>query len=269
MTELRLFTSESVTEGHPDKICDQISDSILDAILAADPRGRVAVETLVTTGLVHVAGEVSTSAYVEIPAVHLLWRLCWVAACSLTRCRAAQVPETVTAMVFAKSLVLIVQQINNFVPPVATTKFSWKEEIWGCALGFQPGGIFDDDFLAPAVVAARAAFQIMFQAPNVHYYRLGLAERPTSLAVSGNDGGPPIAADYDAAYNTIDKEVDLFNLMVLPPDAAVSVQSLYPNASNFCRNRRAFLLMGSTGFVDRCAGCCDGRQCVSGGVRIG
>ncbi|MFG6401382.1 MULTISPECIES: methionine adenosyltransferase [unclassified Microbacterium] len=69
MTELRLFTSESVTEGHPDKICDQISDSILDAILSEDPYGRVAVETLVTTGLVHVAGEVSTSAYVEIPAI--------------------------------------------------------------------------------------------------------------------------------------------------------------------------------------------------------
>ncbi|MFT4220724.1 MAG: methionine adenosyltransferase [Microbacterium sp.] len=69
MTQLRLFTSESVTEGHPDKICDQISDSILDAILADDPNGRVAVETLVTTGLVHVAGEVSTSAYVEIPAI--------------------------------------------------------------------------------------------------------------------------------------------------------------------------------------------------------
>ncbi|MFB8385916.1 methionine adenosyltransferase [Microbacterium sp. NPDC055910] len=69
MTELRLFTSESVTEGHPDKICDQISDSILDAILTDDPHGRVAVETLVTTGLVHVAGEVSTSAYVEIPAI--------------------------------------------------------------------------------------------------------------------------------------------------------------------------------------------------------
>ncbi|TDN92961.1 methionine adenosyltransferase [Microbacterium sp. BK668] len=69
MTELRLFTSESVTEGHPDKICDQISDSILDGILAEDPAGRVAVETLVTTGLVHVAGEVSTRAYVEIPAI--------------------------------------------------------------------------------------------------------------------------------------------------------------------------------------------------------
>jgi S-adenosylmethionine synthetase len=69
LTDLRLFTSESVTEGHPDKICDQISDSILDAILTDDPTGRVAVETLVTTGLVHVAGEVSTRAYVEIPAI--------------------------------------------------------------------------------------------------------------------------------------------------------------------------------------------------------
>lgn len=65
----RLFTSESVTEGHPDKICDAISDSILDAILKEDPRARVAVETLVTTGQVHVAGEVSTKAYVDIPTI--------------------------------------------------------------------------------------------------------------------------------------------------------------------------------------------------------
>lgn len=64
---LRTFTSESVTEGHPDKICDQISDTILDAMLMQDPDARVAVETLVTTGLVHVAGEVTTSGYVEIP----------------------------------------------------------------------------------------------------------------------------------------------------------------------------------------------------------
>ena len=68
-TSLRLFTSESVTEGHPDKICDQISDSILDALLTEDPHSRVAVETLVTTGLVHVAGEVTTSGYVDIPAI--------------------------------------------------------------------------------------------------------------------------------------------------------------------------------------------------------
>ncbi len=65
----RLFTSESVTEGHPDKICDQVSDSILDAMLEQDPSARVAVETMVTTGLVHVAGEVTTEAYVEIPKI--------------------------------------------------------------------------------------------------------------------------------------------------------------------------------------------------------
>jgi S-adenosylmethionine synthetase len=65
----RLFTSESVTEGHPDKICDQISDSILDALLAQDPTSRVAVETMVTTGLVHVAGEVTTKAYADIPSI--------------------------------------------------------------------------------------------------------------------------------------------------------------------------------------------------------
>ena len=65
----RLFTSESVTEGHPDKICDAISDSILDGLLALDPLSRVAVETMVTTGQVHVAGEVTTEAYVDIPTI--------------------------------------------------------------------------------------------------------------------------------------------------------------------------------------------------------
>ena len=65
----RLFTSESVTEGHPDKIADQISDSILDALLADDPNSRVAVETLITTGQVHVAGEVKTETYVDIPTI--------------------------------------------------------------------------------------------------------------------------------------------------------------------------------------------------------
>lgn len=64
-----LFTSESVTEGHPDKICDQISDAILDSILEQDPDGRVACEVAVTTGLVLIAGEISTSANVNIPAI--------------------------------------------------------------------------------------------------------------------------------------------------------------------------------------------------------
>ncbi|MGW4961953.1 methionine adenosyltransferase [Nonomuraea sp. NPDC004186] len=65
----RLFTSESVTEGHPDKIADQISDAILDAMLKDDPKSRVAVETLITTGQVHVAGEVTTETYIDIPAL--------------------------------------------------------------------------------------------------------------------------------------------------------------------------------------------------------
>jgi len=64
-----LFTSESVTEGHPDKIADQISDAVLDAIMAQDPRGRVACETLLTTGLVVVAGEITTNSYVDIPQI--------------------------------------------------------------------------------------------------------------------------------------------------------------------------------------------------------
>ena len=64
-----LFTSESVTEGHPDKIADQISDAILDSVLEQDPYGRVACESMVTTGLAFVAGEMSTTAYVDIPKI--------------------------------------------------------------------------------------------------------------------------------------------------------------------------------------------------------
>ncbi|MEO7261624.1 MAG: S-adenosylmethionine synthetase N-terminal domain-containing protein, partial [Jatrophihabitantaceae bacterium] len=69
MSRRRLFTSESVTEGHPDKIADQISDGILDALLSQDPASRVAVETMITTGQVHIAGEVTTNAYADIPAI--------------------------------------------------------------------------------------------------------------------------------------------------------------------------------------------------------
>ena len=65
----RLFTSESVTEGHPDKICDQISDAVLDAILEKDPSGRVACETAVSTGLVHIMGEISTECYIDIAKI--------------------------------------------------------------------------------------------------------------------------------------------------------------------------------------------------------
>ena len=65
----RLFTSESVTEGHPDKICDQISDAVLDALLAADPNSRVACETTCTTGQILIMGEISTTANIDIPAI--------------------------------------------------------------------------------------------------------------------------------------------------------------------------------------------------------
>ncbi|HMC07327.1 MAG TPA: S-adenosylmethionine synthetase N-terminal domain-containing protein, partial [Solirubrobacterales bacterium] len=64
-----LFTSESVTEGHPDKVCDQLSDGVLDSVMADDPTGRVACECLVNTGLVVVAGEISTKTYVDIPKI--------------------------------------------------------------------------------------------------------------------------------------------------------------------------------------------------------
>ena len=66
MSEYSIFTSESVTEGHPDKVADQISDAVLDAIIARDPYARVAVETLVKTGMAVVAGEVTTSCYVDL-----------------------------------------------------------------------------------------------------------------------------------------------------------------------------------------------------------
>ena len=69
MSEYSLFTSESVSEGHPDKMADQISDAVLDAIIKEDPNGRVAVETLVKTGMVVIAGEVTTSTYVDLEAV--------------------------------------------------------------------------------------------------------------------------------------------------------------------------------------------------------
>ena len=68
MSRRHTFTSESVTEGHPDKIADQISDSVLDALLEQDPKSRVACETLLTTGLVVVAGEITTTAYVDVAA---------------------------------------------------------------------------------------------------------------------------------------------------------------------------------------------------------
>ena len=69
--ERLLFTSESVTEGHPDKMCDQISDAILDALMEQDPMSRVACETCATTGIVMVMGEITTNAYVDLSLIHI------------------------------------------------------------------------------------------------------------------------------------------------------------------------------------------------------
>jgi hypothetical protein len=142
-----------------------------------------------------------------------------------------------------EKLQLIAQQINANVPP-ANTKFSWKAGVWGSRLAIQPGDLFDDNYLSTTLAAAPAAFDNLFNNENVHYYRLGLGGAGQQAnPVPGKDGNKPLASDYDAAFDKIDKDVDLYNLMVLPPDAAVPIQNIYANASIRCQRRRAFLLM--------------------------
>ena len=100
-----LFTSESVTEGHPDKIADQVSDSVLDAVLRDDPNGRVACETLITTGLVVVAGEITTDIYVDIP--------------KLVRERIAQIGYTHSEWGFDANTCGVVVAIDEQSPDIA------------------------------------------------------------------------------------------------------------------------------------------------------
>ena len=100
-----LFTSESVTEGHPDKIADQVSDSVLDAVLRDDPGGRVACETLITTGLVVVAGEITTEIYVDIP--------------KLVRERIAQIGYTHSEWGFDANTCGVVVAIDEQSPDIA------------------------------------------------------------------------------------------------------------------------------------------------------
>jgi hypothetical protein len=143
-----------------------------------------------------------------------------------------------------EKLAMIAQQINSFTPPDPSHKFSWRAEVWGSRLGIQPGDIFADNHRMTNFDAQTAPdFKSLFQTPNVHLYSVGLGGPNQSGPLSGNDGAAPIASDYDKAYLKIDKEVDLFNLMVLPPDAAVPITSVYGKASVFCQQRRAFLLM--------------------------
>jgi phage tail sheath protein FI len=146
-----------------------------------------------------------------------------------------------------EKLAIIAGRINTFQPP-APMRWPWRAEVWGSRLAILPTSLLVDNFLsANFALATNPALPANAFTNNVHYYSVGAGGMSTGRQVSAGapvtDGTPPLASDYDAAYPIIDREVDLFNLMVLPPDAAVPVTSLYGNASVFCQQRRAFLLM--------------------------
>jgi hypothetical protein len=139
-----------------------------------------------------------------------------------------------------------VRDAINAYSPAAPALKKWSAELWGSRLALIPTDV-DDNFAAPSfATTSGVAFQ-----KNVHYYSVGVSglgvapakQTPAAPANIGFDGDLPRAGDYDDAYLVIDKEVDLFNLMVLPPDAYVAMDQIYPNASVFCQQRRAFLLM--------------------------
>jgi hypothetical protein len=126
----------------------------------------------------------------------------------------------------------------------SSPEFSWRAEVAGSRLTLLPGPTAGDSFISSVFSTGPTDLATSFT-KNVKYYTLGaggVGGRQTA-GTAGSDGDRPQAGDYDDAYNVIDKEVDLFNLMVLAPDAAASVQTLYGAASNFCQKRRAFLLM--------------------------
>ncbi len=143
-----------------------------------------------------------------------------------------------------EKLAIIAGRINTFLPGAPLT-FKWKAEVWGSRLAIMPADI-GDNFLSASFAFVPALAAAAFT-HNVQTYSVGAdglsVGRQTSAGGPASDGTAPLASDYDAAYEIIDKEVDLFNLMILPPDAAVPVQSLYGLASVFCQRRRAFLLM--------------------------
>jgi hypothetical protein len=136
----------------------------------------------------------------------------------------------------------------NPTPPPANLTSPWTAAVWGSRLSLMPTDLLVDNFLSASfALTTNPALPAGAFTNNVHYYSVGAAGQSsgfqTSAGAPASDGGPPQPSDYDAAYLVIDKEVDLFNLMVLPPDASVPVQSLYGAASVFCQQRRAFLLM--------------------------
>lgn len=146
-----------------------------------------------------------------------------------------------------EKLAILAQRINSFAP-VPPQVWKWKAEVWGSRLAILPADELDDNFISAAFALTTApALPAGAFTNNVHYYSVGASGASigfqTSAGAPATDGTPPQAADYDNAYDAIDREVDLFNLMVLAPDANVAVTALYGNASIFCQKRRAFLLM--------------------------
>lgn len=139
---------------------------------------------------------------------------------------------------------IAVQAINTFVPSVAGAVFPWTASLAGTRLTVRPSTT-NDNFVSGVFVAAPDATLSTGSLNNVQLYQLGTGGTAgkQTLGSDGSDGSAPDSAVYDAAYLLIDKEVDLFNLMVLPPDASVPMKQIYPNASVFCQERRAFLLM--------------------------
>jgi hypothetical protein len=138
---------------------------------------------------------------------------------------------------------LAVQAINTFIP-AAGRAFPWVASVGGTRLTIQ-STTTNDNFISGVYAVAPDATLSNNSLINVQLYQLGAGGTKGSQSggVAGSDGAAPDAAAYDAAYLIIDKEVDLFNLMVLPPDSSVPMKQIYPNASIFCQQRRAFLLM--------------------------
>jgi phage tail sheath protein FI len=138
---------------------------------------------------------------------------------------------------------IAVQSINTFVPPPGRV-FPWIAEVTGTRLTIRPLTL-NDNFVSAAYTVGPDTTLSTNSINNVQLYELGTAGTAGSqtAGTAGSDGSAPGAAEYDAAYLVLDKEVNLFNLMVLPPDASVAMKQIYPNASVFCQRRRAFLLM--------------------------
>lgn len=146
-----------------------------------------------------------------------------------------------------EKLAIIAQRINEFVPPSGQT-WPWTATTAGYRLVITPTDDLEDNFVSTGfALTTTPALAATAFTNNVHYYSVGSAGGSIGQQISAgspaSDGSAPLASDYEDAYEIIDKEVDIFNLMMLPPDAAVSVQSLYGTASVFCQRRRAFLIM--------------------------